>query len=70
MGLGCIEPVNDYTFVMEKNKYVNLWTDYTARPDGTDKLRILNIGMCLRLCCSKQFPYCNMSCQTCGLVHQ
>jgi len=28
MGLGCIEPVSDYTFVMEKNNYVNLWTDY------------------------------------------
>jgi len=27
MGLGCIEPVNYYVFVMEKNKYVNLWTD-------------------------------------------
>ena len=28
MGLECSEPVNDYTFVMEKNKYVHLWTDY------------------------------------------
>ena len=25
MGLGCIEPVNDYTFVMKKNEYDNLW---------------------------------------------
>jgi hypothetical protein len=28
MGLGYIEPVNYYTFVMEKNKYDNLWTGY------------------------------------------
>jgi hypothetical protein len=28
MGLGCIEPLNDYTFLMEKNKYVNLRTEY------------------------------------------